>query len=233
MMYLDLAELDQVFSLSPLWSTKAWRPARFKRSDYLGNPQIPLDEAVRERIFKETGVRQRGPIRLLANLRYFGYIINPIACYYCFDESENLQFIVVEVSNTPWGERTSYVLSCDPDKRFQRIQFDKKMHVSPFNPMNMKYHWTSNMPGKGLAYSLDSWCEDERRMDASLALLREEITSSSLALLLIRQPFMTAKVGLSIYWQALKLWIKRAPIYDHPKNKNDTLTTNPSEVKKG
>ena len=51
---------------------------------------MPLDQAVRLRVEEETGTYPDGPIRLLANLRYFGYIINPITCYYCFDKQENV-----------------------------------------------------------------------------------------------------------------------------------------------
>jgi DUF1365 family protein len=29
-------------------------------------------------------------------------------------------------------------------------------------------------------------------------------------------PLMTAKVGLAIYWQALKLFLKRIPYHPHP-----------------
>jgi DUF1365 family protein len=193
MMYLDLDELDEVFALSPLWSARSWRPARFQRSDFLGDPQVALKQAVLDRIHEATGARHEGPVRMLANLRYFGFNINPICCYYCFDDSEDLRYIVVEVTNTPWNERQSYVLQCDPGRRFQRINFHKQMHVSPFNP-------------KG----------DQVHVDATMALKRREISASSLTGILLQHPWMTAKVAAAIYWQALKLWIKRNPFYDHP-----------------
>ena len=218
MMYLDLGELEEVLALSPWWSVKSWRPARFERSDYLGDPGIPLGDAVRNRIFEETGERHSGPIRMLANLRYFGFNINPITCYYCFDENENLKFIVSEVTNTPWNERKSYVLKCDPGKRFQRINFNKEMHVSPFNPMEMTYRWCSNNPSKILSLNLETVFRGERHLDATLALKRREIDSASLAGILIEHPWMTAKVVASIYWQALKLGIKKTPFYNHPSN---------------
>jgi DUF1365 family protein len=216
MMYLDLDELDTVLKLSPFWSEKPWRPARFRRSDFLGDPDIPLKQAVRTRIHEETGHWHDGPIRMLANLRYFGFNINPICCYYCFNSREELQYIVVEVTNTPWKERQSYVLPCDPKQRMQRIKFQKLMHVSPFNPMNMTYQWCSNKPQRILSLNLETECNGEIHNDASMALKKRAIDRASLAWILLQHPWMTAKVAFTIYWQAMKLWIKRNPFYDHP-----------------
>jgi len=216
MMYLDLDELDEVLALSPFWSQKPWRPARFRRADFLGDPRVPLKQALRQRIHEDTGQWHDGPIRMLANLRYFGFSINPICCYYCFDVEESLRYIVVEVTNTPWNERQSYVLTCDPEKRLQRIDFQKLMHVSPFNPMDMKYRWRSNNPAGVLSLNLETERGDEAHVDATMALKRHEITAASLAGILLQHPWMTGKVAAAIYWQALKLWIKRNPFYNHP-----------------
>ena len=79
MMYLDLDELDEVLAQSPFWSNRPFRPARFERSDFLGDPAVPLKKAVCERIHEETGVWHEGSVRLLANWRYFGFNMNPIA----------------------------------------------------------------------------------------------------------------------------------------------------------
>ena len=77
---------------------------------------MPLADAVRRRIHEETGDHHAGPIYLLANWRYFGYQNNPIAVYYCYDETGNqLRYVVAEVTNTPWGERHSYVLEAPSD----------------------------------------------------------------------------------------------------------------------
>ncbi len=224
MPFLDLDELPNSLDSVPLWSARRWAPGRFKREDYLGDPQLPLADAVRERVREETGQRPAGPVRMLANLRYFGFNMNPITCYYCHDRQEKLRYILVEVTNTPWKERQAYVLDCDPQRRFQRIQFDKKMHVSPFNPMDMKYRWCSNQPGKILSLNLETECSGEVHMDATLALKRREIDASSMASVLMQYPWMTASVGCSIYWQALKLWLKRNPFYDHP----DSVASGPT-----
>jgi DUF1365 family protein len=215
MMYLDLEELQAILSLSPWWSDKPWRPARFKRDDFLGDKKVSLDTAVRQRIHEHTGEWHNGPIRLLANWRYFGFSINPISCYYCFDNDQNLKTIVAEVTNTPWNEKTSYVLPCNPNERFQRIQFQKEMHVSPFNPMQMNYKWRSNSPKSMLTLNLETECEGQSHTDATMALQRIEIDKSSLSGILLNHPWMTAKVAASIYWQALKLWTKKTPVYNH------------------
>ena len=50
-----------------------------------------------------------------------------------------------------------------------------------------------------------------------MALKRREIDAGTLNGILVQHPWMTGKVAISIYWQALKLWFKRNPIYDHPE----------------
>ena len=46
--YLDLSEIDQAFAGRWLWSVGRRNVAEFRRSDYLGDPDVPLDIAVRD-----------------------------------------------------------------------------------------------------------------------------------------------------------------------------------------
>ena len=67
MAYLDLDELPRLFDRVPGWSARRPAPARFRRSDFLGDTSRPLKEAVYDRVEEETGERPTGPVRLLAN----------------------------------------------------------------------------------------------------------------------------------------------------------------------
>ncbi len=217
MLYLDLDEIPTLFDKTPFWSARRWALARFKREDYLaGNPDLKTE--VLNQVEAQTGQRPEGAVCLLTNLRYFGYLINPISIYYCFDEQERLQAMLAEVTNTPWGERVSYVLPCEPDKKTQKIVFEKSMHVSPFHPMDMQYKWLSNKPNKKLALHLANMQADECVFDATLALKREPLTPSRLLKILIRFPFMTVKVAVAIHWQAVRLFFKAVPLHPHPKS---------------
>lgn len=223
MAYLDLDELEEVLALSPLWSTSCFAPARFDRRDFHGDPAMPLKQSIRLTIRNATGVEYRGPIRLLANLRYFGCAMNPLCTYYCFDENDNqLQFIVAEVTNTPWRERHAYVLPCDPLKTRQRSHFDKALHVSPFNSVSMSYRWMSNRPGNKLLVHLENRQQCAKISDATLRLQRESMTAKSMNKALICYPLMTLKIVVAIYWQALRLWIKKVPLIAHPGNKTSS-----------
>ncbi len=219
--FLDLAELPALFDRFWLWSARAPALAWFRRADFLGDPAVPLDIAVRDRIESECGERPLGPIRLLTHIRHFGYNFNPVSFYYVYDASgSQLEFIVAEITNTPWEERHSYVLRLAAAQRsgpqVWRWQFDKQFHVSPFLPMDMRYDWRFSAPGESLDVHMTNLRGNEVVFDATLSLTRVPITSGSLARALLSVPFITLKVVTLIYWQALVLLLKRTPFYTHP-----------------
>ena len=220
MLYLDLAELPSLFERRWLWSARRPALARFRREDHFGDPAVPLEQSVRDLVDRETGQRPNGPIRLLTHLRYFGYVFNPVSFYYCFDADDaRVETIVAEVTNTPWGERHCYVL---PQRMnvgrdgHGRYSPEKVMHVSPFMEMDVDYDWRFNAPGEMLTVHMENAREGRKIFDATLLLEREDITARSLARALAGYPLMTLRVMVAIHWQALKLWLKGAPVHDHP-----------------
>jgi DUF1365 family protein len=221
LVYLDLAELDPVFRGRWLWSTQRLAYARFRREDHLGDPALPLDEALRRLVAERLGRRPAGPVRLLTQLRQAGFRFDPVRFFYCFDAAGRLDAIVADVTNTPWNERHRYVLdaraAANGGRRRHRFACAKEFHVSPFMPMELEYGWTFSEPGERLAVRIETRRPGgARTFDALLALRRREITGASLAFALARFPLLGAQVVASIYWQALRLRRKRAPFFPHP-----------------
>jgi hypothetical protein len=168
MAYLDLDELPRLAGGRLL----ARRPGfvRFRRRDYLGDPAVPLADAVRALVHERTGAAPRGPIRLLTTLRTLGHCFNPVSFYYCFDGDEHLHAVVAEVTNTPFGERHAYVFS--GDGRVIKGQQDKVMRVSPFMAMDQRYAVALTEPGPTLSVHIESVEHGERAFDATLNLRR-------------------------------------------------------------
>lgn len=220
MMYLDLAELPDLFRGRWLWSARHPALAWFRRKDHLGDSSRPLDDCVRDLVESRSGIRPSGPIRLLTHLRYFGYCFNPVSFYYCFDtEDRAVEFVVAEVNNTPWGERHCYVLAANGGTRIgptSNHRLAKDFHVSPFLPMDMEYRWRFVDPGPVLQVHMENHRQGHRVFDATLSLERREITAARLAWVLLRYPFATLVVILRIHWQALRLWLKGADFHPHP-----------------
>jgi DUF1365 family protein len=220
MVYLDLAELDRVFRGRWLWSTSRPAPARFRREDHLrdvGDPSLPLDQAVRKRVCEELGEAPDGPIRLLTHLRYWGYGFNPVSFFYCHDADETLRAVVAEVSNTPWNERHVYVLPVTDDGPVHHFESAKEFHVSPFLGMDQRYLWDLREPGERLTARIRNQGPDgEPLHDAVLSLERRPIDGRSLARVLLAYPWMTARVIAAIYWQASRLRRKSVPVHPHP-----------------
>lgn len=219
MAWLDLAELDSVFRGRWFWSARRPTLAWLRRADYLGDAALPLDTAVRDRVQSVTGQRPVGPIRMLTHLRSFGHCFNPVTFYYCYrPDGKTVEVIVAEITNTPWRERHAYVLRVEPGEvpTHHEFAFAKGFHVSPFMPMQQDYRWCFTAPGDQLAVHMENLEGSRKVFDATLTLHRQEIGTGSLALALLRWPASTARVLVSIYWQALRLKLKRVPFHAHP-----------------
>ncbi len=226
MVYLALDELPHVFDESKLWSYERPNLACWRRRDYLGPRDMPIADAVRFRVKDQTGVDVTGPIRMLGHACYFGYCYNPVVFYYCFaPDGATLEAIVAEITNTPWGERHAYVLTETMNRGTatrKEFVFPKAFHVSPFMQMDYVYDWRFTTPGERLSIHMRNVRDERTVFDATLNLQRSPINARNLRAALLHHPAMTAKVISMIHWQALRLWFKRTPFFEHPERLNSS-----------
>jgi DUF1365 family protein len=215
MAYVDLDELPGLAGGRLARS----RPGlvRFRRSDYLGDPALPLDTAVRAMVEAQTGSAPDGAIRVLTHLRTFGHCFNPVSFYYCFERDERLGALVAEVTNTPWGERHAYVLTRgDTRGRVLRGESEKLLHVSPFFGMDQRYEWRVAEPGETLSLHIENQENGRRAFDATLSLERRELTRASLAATTARYPAATLRILALIYAHAVGIRMRGVRTKPHP-----------------
>jgi DUF1365 family protein len=217
MLYLDLAEQDKVLALSPLAGRSRWAPFAFRESDYLPHltgTGLALEQAVRQCVEQALGHAPQGRICLLTQPRSWGLAFNPASFFYCFEADGRLAAILCEVSNTPWRQRYHYVLPAHAEGE-SRQRVAKAFHVSPFMPRDVEYRMRFAPPDEHLRIHMEDWQGAERLFEAGLGLHRVELSRASLHRHLLSFPWMTAKTLLAIYWQALRLLLKRMPLFDH------------------
>ncbi len=213
--YLDVDALPGSLDRLPLWSARRWAPVRFRARDFFDGTGRPLGPAVRDLVQARLARRPTGPVRLLAQLRTFGWLFNPLAVYYCFaEDGHTLDAIVLEVSNTPWRQRHWYVVDAGRDTSTTTIA--KAMHVSPFLPMDVDYRITWTVPAAELHLGIEVQRQSAPVFDAELALHRAEIDRRRAMTVLARYPLLPLRVSAGIYAHAARLWTRGVRAYAHP-----------------
>jgi uncharacterized protein len=214
---LDLDELPELLDRIPLWSGRHPAPARFREGDYLPGSSAPLADRARDLTQAHLGIRPDGPVRLLANPRFLGIGFNPVSFFFLHSkDGSGVEAVIAEVTSTPWGERAAYVLDGRGDTATVSGTFEKRMHVSPFQPMDQRYEISLTEPGERLGVAIRSFEGDREVFAASMALRRFELTRARMTGLLLRYPPMTLATLARIYSNALRLRLRGAPYHAPP-----------------
>jgi DUF1365 family protein len=146
-------------------------------------------------------------IIMLAALRGFGHVFNPLSIYWCYGADGELVCKVAEVHNT-YGGRHAYLLPPDGS-----VRVNKELAVSPFHPASGTYRMKISDPGQRLVVTVGFRHEGGEPFTATMVAQRLKASALTFIGLFIRYPWPTLRVSVLIRWEALRLLAKRAPRY--------------------
>lgn len=216
--FLNLDEVKSLFRVPFIFSYNFPGILSFWRKHYIGLKTESIQESVKKTILASTQESFEGKIFILTNISYFGFCFNPVSFYYCYSPNNELQYVVSEITNTPWGERHSNVFKMEKEKNKQVFKFPKDFHVSPFMPMSIDYTWVFHDPSDDIfVYMQDRYSnQDELIFDSTLKLKRKKLSPFNIFSSFINFPFVTFKTMAAIYYQAAKLYVMKVPFHTHP-----------------
>ena len=179
------------------------------------------------------GIARPATVRLVTNLRTFGYVFNPVSFFCGYDAAGALTCVVAEVNNT-YGGRLRYVLG--PNERIGerrgRVGFRhvRELFVSPFlhGPATYDFWFPARVDADQLAIGMTVEQAGKGVFVARLEGERVELTDRALAAAALRYPVMSAQVIGLIHWQALKLRLAGVP-YRRPHGDHRPLARDPGE----
>ncbi len=227
-MWLDPDHPEELCGHHPLWSDSRPAPARFRRSDYGIESTGDLSEGVRSELTPVVGRRPAGEIRMLTQIRRWGWLFNPITVYVVWDADPDTPVgAVLEVTNTPWKERRRYPIQLESIERDDRRELvgrvSKSLHVSPF--LDEDHHYSvrlCSMDDDSLSLAIDvvPTGDDAPILETQLRVTRVPATRATLRRALVADMVPTHRVSFGIHAQALRLWLKRVPFVPHPSKRS-------------
>ncbi len=208
MVLLDLDEAPTLAKALRWFSLGRFNLTSFNAGDHGDGSDLSLRAQV-ERRLDEAGLGiDGGPIRLLCLPRVLGYVFNPISVYFCHQPDGTLRAILYEVSST-FGERHSYLIPAEVGADGDiRQSVEKRLHVSPFMDMDLRYAFSVTPPGQRVRIAIEVSDGEGTILNASFIGARRDLTDAQLLRAWATYPLLTLKVIAAIHWEAVKILLK-------------------------
>lgn len=215
---LDIDEVDALDARLRLFSRNRFNLFSFHDRDHGERDGSPLRPWI-ERHLRRDGIDvSGGRIFVHAMPRLLGYVFNPLSVYWCHDATGALRALVYEVKNT-FGEQHVYCLPVTGPNASNapvRQHATKQFYVSPFIPMEAEYRFAVWAPEETLSILIRQSVREGELLIATHTGRRRALTDAALLRAFVVFPLVTLKVIAAIHWQALRLWLKGAPLQKRP-----------------
>ena len=213
---LDLDEIPKLARSIPFFGFNRFNLVGFDDRDHMGPSPRPVRDKLAEWFRARGAELPSGRVLLLTGLRHLGWSFDPVSFYYCYDQRDVLVWVVAEVNNT-FGETYCYLLRTpEPSSAVVKEETEKSFHVSPFQPMAGTYRFRVTPPEDRLTVHIDVLRSGKPVFDATLSEERRPLNARSLLSTILRHPHQTAMTLFLIHYQAIRLWLKRAPFFSKP-----------------
>lgn len=176
-----------------------------------------------EELASEYGITQNiKRIELVCMPRYLGFVFNPLAMWYGYDDNDELIVVIAEVSNT-FGQWHHYVLTNQGQPFTKKISAtaEKVFHVSPFLNMDCRYRFAFQKPEQTFQVGIYETEGGKPVLNAIQVGKQQTLNNKNLLTAAIKLPFNTLKVVALIHWWALKIWLKGGKFHKTPQHLED------------
>ena len=217
---LDVDGLNDLQKRVFFFGVNRWNVLSLREKDFLRPGSESLRQKVESLLVGKGVFEKPASIQLVTQLRYWGWIFNPVSFFLCRNSSGRLSAVIADVNNT-FGEGHAYVLSgfkiIRPDCYEARAP--KVFHVSPFFERKGEYRFEFDLSNHdAVSIVLDYYEGANLVLASSWKGLKKPFETSKLFSVLCRYPFAGWLTLVRIHFQAVILhFFKKLPIYSKPE----------------